>query len=74
MLIYQQKRFKSRTELAKIYQRQGKLQEAEKVLMESLVIDDNHLHPRTELAKIYQRQGKLQEAEKVLMDLLAIEK
>ena len=64
----------ARTELAKIYQRQGKLQEAEKVLMDLLAIDRRNLQARTELAKIYQRQGKLQEAEKVLMDLLAIEK
>ena len=63
-----------RTELAKIYQRQGKLEEAERVLMDLLDIEKDDLQARTELAKIYQRQGKLEEAERVLMDLLDIEK
>ncbi|MCP4580250.1 MAG: hypothetical protein GY839_01435, partial [candidate division Zixibacteria bacterium] len=47
-----------RTELSKIYQSQGKLAEAEEVLLESLEIDNKQLHPRTELSKIYQSQGK----------------
>ncbi|MCP4583359.1 MAG: tetratricopeptide repeat protein, partial [candidate division Zixibacteria bacterium] len=61
-------------ELSKIYQSQGKLAEAEEVLLESLEIDNKQLHPRTELSKIYQSQGKLEEAEKVLLDLLKMEK
>ena len=63
----------SRTELAKIYQRQNKLDEAEAVLKEALCIDSKQLHPRTELAKIYQRQNKLDEAEVVLKELLKLD-
>ena len=62
-----------RTELAKIYQRQDKLEEAEVVLKELLDIDKNNLMARTELAKIYQRQDKLEEAEVVLKESLAID-
>src|SRR5688500_19146792 len=47
--------------------RQGKLAEAEQLLLQSLKIDDKQLHPRTELAKIYQREGKLAEAEQLLL-------
>jgi len=63
----------SRTELAKIYQRQNKLVEAEAILKESLEIDAKQLHPRTELAKIYQRQGKLVEAEAVAEKVLSLD-
>jgi hypothetical protein len=41
---------KCRTELSKIYQRQKRWQEAENVLLESLKIDAEQLHPRTELS------------------------
>jgi tetratricopeptide (TPR) repeat protein len=61
-----------RTELAKIYQRQGKLKEAEAVLLELLGLDKANLQARTELAKIYQKQGKLKEAEAVLLKVLEI--
>ncbi|EAT59669.1 tetratricopeptide repeat protein [Chlorobium ferrooxidans] len=64
----------TRTELAKIYQRQDKLEEAEVVLKKLLDIDKNNLMARTELAKIYQRQDKLEEAEVVLKKLLDIDK
>ena len=63
----------TRTELAKIYQRQDKLEEAEVVLKEILDISPKDLNSRTELAKIYQRQDKLEEAEVVLKESLAID-
>ena len=43
------------------------------ILIESLAIDNNQLHPRTELAKIYQYQKKHNEAEKILLELLSID-
>jgi tetratricopeptide (TPR) repeat protein len=55
----------SRTELAKIYQQQGKLEEAIRRLEEYIEIAPNSLHPRIELARIYQRQGKFDEAAKI---------
>ncbi|MCJ8325620.1 MAG: hypothetical protein MJK08_00840, partial [Campylobacterales bacterium] len=62
-----------KTELSKTYQTQKKYYEAEKVLLESLVIDNKQLHPRTELSKIYQTQKKYYEAEKVLLESLVID-
>ncbi|MFA7421481.1 MAG: hypothetical protein WCZ90_17490, partial [Melioribacteraceae bacterium] len=45
------KELKCRTELSKIYQQQKKWKEAEEILLESLRIDHEQLHPRTELSK-----------------------
>ncbi|MBA7704385.1 hypothetical protein ES703_113192 [subsurface metagenome] len=56
-----------RTELAKIYQHEGKYKEAEEILLECLKIDNKQLHSRTELAKIYQHEGKYKEAEEILL-------
>ncbi|HEV7699501.1 MAG TPA: tetratricopeptide repeat protein, partial [Pyrinomonadaceae bacterium] len=56
-----------------IYQRQGKLTEAEAVLVELLDLEKNDLQARTELARIYQRQGKLKEAEERLLESLEID-
>ena len=69
-LVIDNKQLHPRTELAKIYQRQGKLEEAERVLRDLLDIDKKNLQARTELAKIYQRQGKLEEAEEVCLIVL----
>ncbi|MCP4570386.1 MAG: tetratricopeptide repeat protein, partial [FCB group bacterium] len=64
---------KCRTELGKIYQHQDKYDEAERILLESLEIDNRHLHARTELAKIYQHQDKYDEAERILLESLEID-
>ncbi len=63
----------SRTELAKVYQRQGRFADAQRVLLQILEYRPNDLNSRTELAKIYQRQGKLNESESVLLALLQID-
>jgi len=62
-----------KTELAKVYQTLKKYDDAEKVLLDSLEIDNKQLHPRTELAKVYQTLKKYDDAEKVLLDLLVID-
>ena len=59
-----------RTELSKIYQEQGNLDEGEKVLKELLELDKKNLQARTELSKIYQKQGRSAEAEKVLLECI----
>lgn len=59
-----------RTELSQVYQRQGKLAEAEAMLLESLQIGPRQLHPRIELAKIYRRQSRIDEAEKIAEEVL----
>ena len=64
----------SRTELAKVYLKLGKLKEAEAVLLEILDIKPDDLNSRTELAKVYQKQNKLAQAEAVLLKLLEIDK
>ena len=61
-----------RTELAKIYQHQNKYEEAERILLESLKIDNKQLHPRTELAKTYKTLGKYHKAETFLLEILEI--
>ena len=43
------------------------------MLLESLRIDPEQLHPRTELSKIYQYQKKWREAEEVLLESLRID-
>src|SRR5258706_3246059 len=64
----------TRTELAKIYQRQGRFTEAEEMLQQVLHVQPDDINSRTELAKIYQRQSRLAEDETVLLDVLAIRK
>ena len=64
----------SRTELAKVYQKQGKYTEAEAALLKILDIKANDLNSRIELAKVYQKQSRLTEAETVLLELLEIDK
>ncbi|MEO0471628.1 MAG: tetratricopeptide repeat protein, partial [Bacteroidota bacterium] len=59
-----------RTELSKIYQKQGKWKEAEEMVRQYIQLDPEGLHPRTELSKIYQKQGKWKEAEEVLNRLI----
>jgi tetratricopeptide (TPR) repeat protein len=59
--------------LAKIYQRQGRLGDAEAILLNLLQLEPNSLQARTELAKIYQRQGGFDEAEGVLLKSLEID-
>ncbi|MFL6216133.1 MAG: tetratricopeptide repeat protein [Blastocatellia bacterium] len=63
----------SRTEVAKLYQRQGEFDKAESVLLEVLDRKPNDLNSRTELAKVYQRQSKQAQAEAVLLDLLQLD-
>jgi Flp pilus assembly protein TadD len=63
----------TRTELAKIYQRQGKMTEAEAVLGEILELDSRNLQARTELAKIYQHQGNFLAAETALRKVLELQ-
>jgi Flp pilus assembly protein TadD len=63
----------SRTELARAYQRQGRLDDAEALLLQILEERPSDLNSRTELAKIYQRQNKLTNAESVLLKLLEID-
>ena len=72
-LAIDNKQLHPRTELAKIYQKQGKLPEAEKVLKECIEINNKDLNSRTELAKIYQKQGWNKEAERVLLESLSID-
>ena len=63
----------SRTELAKAYQKENRLSEAEAVLMELLRLEPDDLQARTEMGRIYQRQGRFDEAEAVLLNLLEID-
>ena len=67
------KELKSRTELAKIYQKQGDLENAIEYLRQYIALDAKGLHPRTELAKIYQKQGDLENAESILLELLRLD-
>ncbi len=62
----------TRTELAKVYQSQGKLDKAEAVLLKLLELDKHNIRAYTELAKIYQRQNRLAEAEAALLRVLDI--
>jgi tetratricopeptide (TPR) repeat protein len=64
----------SRTELAKVYIKEGRFDDAETVLLKILNIKANDINSRIELAKVYQKQGRLTEAEAVLLELLEIEK
>jgi tetratricopeptide (TPR) repeat protein len=64
--------FHGRTELAKIYQRQGRLSEAETALLMVLNLKPDDVNSRTELAKIYQRQNRLEEAKIALFKVLDI--
>src|SRR5688572_19031530 len=73
LLLLEPDDLQARTELAKIYQRQGKLAEAETLLLQSLEIDNKQLHPRTELAKIYRRQGKLDKAATKAEEVLVLD-
>jgi tetratricopeptide (TPR) repeat protein len=66
--------FHCRTELARIYQRQGRLAEAEKILEQVLHLQPDDVNSRTELAKIYQKHNRLAEAEGVLLEVLEIRK
>jgi tetratricopeptide (TPR) repeat protein len=59
-----------RTELARIYQAQGKFENAEDILQELLAIEFESVWARTELARIYQRTGRLAEAESMLVAIL----
>lgn len=63
----------SRTELAKIYLKHGRLADAEAVLQEILALKPDDLKSRTELGKVYQWQGRLAEAEAVLLKSLGID-
>jgi len=62
----------TRTELAKIYQRQGRLTEAEAMLQQVLTSSPDDINSRTELAKIHQKQNRLAEAEAELLEILNI--
>ncbi|MEO0473568.1 MAG: CHAT domain-containing protein, partial [Bacteroidota bacterium] len=64
---------KIRTELSKIYQKQGKWKEAEEILLDLLSLNQNNLQARTELSKIYQKQGKWMQAEEILLASLKID-
>jgi tetratricopeptide (TPR) repeat protein len=66
--------FHCRTELAKIYQRQGRFAEAEQILQHVLHLQPDDVNSRTELAKIYQKHNRLAEAEGVLLEVLEIRK
>ncbi len=59
-----------RTELAKIYQRQGKLKDAESVLLKLLEVDEDNIRGLTELAKVYRAQHQLENARAVLQRVL----
>lgn len=59
-----------RTELAKVYQRQGKLEDAESVLLTLLQIEQDSIRGRTELAKVYRAQHRFNDAEVVLQRVL----
>jgi len=59
-------------ERATIYQQQGRLAEAETVLMRFVEEEPNDVKARTELAKVYQRQNKLADAEALLLLVLQI--
>ncbi|HEX7335500.1 MAG TPA: tetratricopeptide repeat protein [Pyrinomonadaceae bacterium] len=61
-----------RTELARIYQQQTQLNEAESLLLGILDFEPTDVNSRTELAKIYQKQGRLNLAEAVLRQILQI--
>ncbi|TKJ36582.1 hypothetical protein CEE37_14985 [candidate division LCP-89 bacterium B3_LCP] len=66
------KELKCRTELSKIYLKQKRYKEAEKVLLECLQLKATDLNSRTELGRVYLEQKRYKEAEKVLLECLQL--
>ena len=62
-----------RTELSKICQQQKKWKEAEAILLESLAIDAEQLHPRTKLKKICEQQKKMDDAIRLLKEYIELD-
>ena len=60
----------SRTELAKIYQRQSRFGEAESMLLALLEIDEDNIRGLTEIAKVYRAQHRLIDAERALQRVI----
>jgi Tfp pilus assembly protein PilF len=65
------KQLHPRTELAKIYQRQGKLKEAVKRAEEALIIDPLNDHAISELLAIWKQQGEKEKCVKRFLEFIA---
>ena len=63
----------ARLELGKLYAKQGREEESEKLFKERIELDQKGLHPRIELGKLYAKQGREEESEKLFKEYIELD-